>query len=720
MIFLLAALTAFASFIHEVNLSQTLSGALGGTVLRYHTGFGLFTFFLGLGAWSFDVLSKRYSSRHILLAAQALLIVCGLGGPLWIQVFNPLFFPQDFEFIFTLACYIPLIAVAFVSGVELPALMKSSSQDFSVLGFDYVGMFLACLAYPLYFLYNWGVSGTAVFASLINLVVLIYFATKKSNTKKINNKPSSTEGSWVFIGLLIFLFSFCSMAYELLIAKMVSDFLLDEVLGHSVSIGVFLLGLGLGTFQADKIKKHLKALITVEAAITLFAILAVVVFTALATLLTLTPWQNFTSHHRLWGLLTVSPLILLLGYLSGFELPLLLRLSGRSENSLGFLLSLNYTGALFAGFIVPLLILPLLAINGGFVVMAGLNLLGLGLLILKTKNKLRLVSVSLFVGLGLLLTQAGAWNYASEQMFLKAFYLKLKVSHWSLTSFKTLKGIYESTPTIWRKTSTYQFIDIFNEEGASSLYQKHRFTLFLNRKLQFSSLAFHTYHETFSRGAENLAGTLPDSLLILGGGDGLLAAELLKWPHIKKIVVVELDPAMIELAKTHPKILSLNNNAFADSRVEVVIDDAFRFLHQHKQKYSAVFVDFPYPNSFELSRLYSVEFYRSLQGALAPNGFIIMDAPIAGPEDSQSDKNSHQIISDTLLAAGFNSVFAFGPVEPFIFATTEKRSIAFNYDVLPETIRNRTFVNLNSLEFLNKKHESPLVNSVYHPLRFHK
>src|SRR5690348_6796580 len=174
-VYLLAALTAFASFVNEVNLSQSLSGALGGTILRYHTSFGLFTCFLGLGAWAFDSLGLRLSTRKILLLSQVGLIVAGGLGPLWIRYFNPLMHAPGWEWPLTALCYFPLVLTAFISGLELPAWFRLSRRgdDLRILAWDYFGMFVASVCYPLVLLYQYGVFGSAALAVSLNCFVLI-------------------------------------------------------------------------------------------------------------------------------------------------------------------------------------------------------------------------------------------------------------------------------------------------------------------------------------------------------------------------------------------------------------------------------------------------------------------------------------------------------------------------------------------------------------------
>jgi spermidine synthase len=65
-------------------------------------------------------------------------------------------------------------------------------------------------------------------------------------------------------------------------------------------------------------------------------------------------------------------------------------------------------------------------------------------------------------------------------------------------------------------------------------------------------------------------------VLLLGAGDGLALREILKYPAVREVVVIELDPEMLALATRHPTLVKLNGKSFADPRVRVIVGDASR------------------------------------------------------------------------------------------------------------------------------------------------
>jgi spermidine synthase len=137
-------------------------------------------------------------------------------------------------------------------------------------------------------------------------------------------------------------------------------------------------------------------------------------------------------------------------------------------------------------------------------------------------------------------------------------------------------------------------------------------------------------------------------VLILGGGDGLAAREVLRHPSVRQVVQVELDPAVIELATT--RLAPLNDGALSDPRVDVVVDDAFRWLRgPEAEDFDAVIVDMPDPDTPVLGRLYSTEFYGLVAAALAPDGLVVVQAG-----SPYSTPTAYWRTVSTVASAGFS------------------------------------------------------------------
>jgi len=113
---------------------------------------------------------------------------------------------------------------------------------------------------------------------------------------------------------------------------------------------------------------------------------------------------------------------------------------------------------------------------------------------------------------------------------------------------------------------------------------------------------------------------------VLGGGDGLALREILRYPNIKQVTVVDLDPAMTGAFTTRPELARLNGGAFADPRVTVINADAAIWLQNTGEMFDAAIIDFPDPSSFALGKLYSVPFYGMVKKHVAAKGLVVVQS----------------------------------------------------------------------------------------------
>jgi spermidine synthase len=165
--------------------------------------------------------------------------------------------------------------------------------------------------------------------------------------------------------------------------------------------------------------------------------------------------------------------------------------------------------------------------------------------------------------------------------------------------------------------SAYQRIVLVDTGGA--------FELYLSGNLQFSSSDEHRYHEALVHPAM-AAAEQRRHVLIGGGGDGLAAREVLKWRDVETVTLVDLDPAMTNLARTDPRLVAQNGGALDDSRVEVINADAMRWLGETRGQVDVMIFDFPDPSNYSLGKLYSTTFYRLAKGRLATGGALAAQA----------------------------------------------------------------------------------------------
>ena len=149
--------------------------------------------------------------------------------------------------------------------------------------------------------------------------------------------------------------------------------------------------------------------------------------------------------------------------------------------------------------------------------------------------------------------------------------------------------------------------------------------LFLDGDLQFSTLDEYRYHEALVHPA--MAATAHHrQILLLGAGDGMALREILKYPEVERVVLIELDQQVINLARNYPLLVKVNQNALNDERVEIIYGDAFKLTPNLSTEFDVIIADFPDPDQEILAKLYSQGFYQRLLSKLTMNGVFVTQA----------------------------------------------------------------------------------------------
>lgn len=407
----------------------------------------------------------------------------------------------------------------------------------------------------------------------------------------------------------------CGLIYELLAATVSSYVLGDSITQFSLVIGIYLSAMGLGSWLSGFLEDNLaKKFIEVE--------LAVAVSGGFSAPILFLVFANLSYFHLIF-----YPLVFLIGVLVGLEIPLLMRIL---KNELDFkklvsrVLALDYVGALIASLLFPLFLVPKMGLNRTSLFFGMMNaavgLWGTWLLehSIKQRDLIVLRIKGFIVALVLLIG------------FIKAD---------SLTTLAE-DALYQDT-IILAKSSPYQRIVITKGKSGYALY--------LNGNLQFHSFDEYRYHEALVHPAFFAHEGSPRRVLILGGGDGLALREVLKYPSVESVVMVDLDSHVTNLASDFPVLQSLNQNSMHDRRLQVFNQDAFTWLADVQiEPFDLAIVDFPDPNNFALGKLYTTRFYKMLKSKLKPDAAAVIQctSPLVA-------RKSYWCIIKTLEASGF-------------------------------------------------------------------
>ena len=420
----------------------------------------------------------------------------------------------------------------------------------------------------------------------------------------------------------VFVVAACGLVYELAAGALASYLLGDSVLQFSTVIGAYLFAMGIGSWLSRHIERQLVAnFLRIELLVGFIG--------------GLLPAALFIAH----GLLPAGAaapfrvllygLVLVVGLLVGLEIPLVMRILKRHfseryalKELVSQVLTFDYLGALAVSVAFPLLLVP------------QLGLVRTGLLF------------------GLLNAAVAVWALWLFRAELRAW--RAHATACALV-IATLVGAFAGADrlTTWAEDRFYGERIVFSH---SSPYQRLVVTagaggvrLYLNGNLQFHSRDEYRYHEALVHPVMAAQGA-PRRVLVLGGGDGMAVRELLRYPTVEQITLVDLDPAMTRLFATEPLLTALNGNALNSPKLRVVNDDAFGWLDRHDALWDVIVVDFPDPSNHALGKLYSTSFYALLAQRLAASGYAVIQStsPLVA-------RKSYWAIASTVEAVGLNA-----------------------------------------------------------------
>jgi spermidine synthase len=171
--------------------------------------------------------------------------------------------------------------------------------------------------------------------------------------------------------------------------------------------------------------------------------------------------------------------------------------------------------------------------------------------------------------------------------------------------------------------SAYQRVEVYDTHQFGKLFR-------LDGRLMTSEGDEFFYHECMTHPAL-LAHPNPQSVLVIGGGDGGSTEEILKHPSVKRVVMAELDPAVIEVAREH--LQAIHTGALDDPRLSIRIGDGLAFVRDCNEQFDLVVLDLTDPDTPAFA-LYTEDFFRQCRRLLAPGGLMTMHlgSPVYQPQ----------------------------------------------------------------------------------------
>ncbi|MFT6746598.1 MAG: spermidine synthase [Glaciecola sp.] len=479
---------------------------------------------------------------------------------------------------------------------------------------------------------------------------------------------------------------------EYVLATLATYFLGNSVFQWTIILSIMLFSMGLGSRLSKSINKYvIEYFIAAELLLSLLtSVCALFVYSIMGV----------TTYIQIF----IYFLAILIGLLIGLEIPLVTRINGRYHDlkaNISDVMEKDYYGSL---------------IGGLFFAFIGLPYLGL------TYTPFVLGTVNLIVATLLFLTFSDRLNPKIKKLLFGSII--------SLYVLIALGVCYAKPIILFGEQSRYGDKVVYSQQ---TKYQKITLTssnnhhiLYLNNSMQLNTMDEWLYHEPLVH-VPMLLNSGRKNILILGGGDGCAIREVLKYPEVESIKIIDLDPGMTNFGANNPVFKELNENSYHDKKVTIVNQDAFIALESDSQYYDLIIIDFPDPRSIELSRLYTKEMYAFCQKRLKMDGIIITQAT-----SPYFQTKSFHCIKKTMQSAGLNTLPIHNHVQSFgewgwiigskLYSKKHMIKMLSSIDTLP--VKNTRWLTTDALEMMCK-FGKPVgdtteieVNSIHNPVLF--
>lgn len=392
-----------------------------------------------------------------------------------------------------------------------------------------------------------------------------------------------------YLKLAIFATGVSGIVAEYILSTLASYFLGNSVLQWTMVMSIMLFSMGLGSriskwFKSDLLFKF----ICIEFLLSIIVSLSsLVVYTS--------------SIYVDFNLMVIYGLCVSIGLMIGMEIPLVIRINESYEGlrtNVSSIMENDYYGSLVGGVFFAFVGLPFLGLTYTPFVLGFVNF-----------SVAILMIVSLWNGVEKKRTIFGLGSVVFMILMISMYYSKPIIKYGEQVKYSDM--------VVYSEQSKYQKIIITQH--------KSNYWLYINGNQQLSTFDEELYHEPLVHPVMSLY-QHPQNILIMGGGDGCAVREILKYPSVRSIDLVDLDPAMTNLGKNHPILKSVNNSSMNSEKLTIHNMDAMSYIQQTQKYYDIVIIDLPDPKSIELSRLYSYEFYKLCNRHIRPNGFIVTQA----------------------------------------------------------------------------------------------
>lgn len=447
------------------------------------------------------------------------------------------------------------------------------------------------------------------------------------------------------IGFLTFIVALCSIVYELIYSQALTIILGGTVLRYSTTIGLFLFSLGVGSFLFKYFRKSdtKKTFFLVEIILCIigpFGLFFIIWINSLSH------WLVYT-HLGSYVILFLSHLpIIIVGILSGLELPLLSQLYKKNK-SIYEVIGIDYFGSLAGTLIFALILYPSLGLIKAIIIIGMLNMfvaIFFLLVFVKRSSLTKIIGVLLILFYALALTNLSLIDDKTSSFYLQNMRIQ---SYWS-------QGLPVTDVVIEERFNTpYQHIHVYSALTNFGDFQTKERCLGIDTSIQLCDTWGESYHQGLVEVPLSFFSNHSDlNILIIGGGDWVAVNHAQRFNV--SIDLVDIDKKFALWAKTNEFLAEFHEGAYTYEKLNIFYDDAYHFLANNHKNYDLILIDLPGVEHDKVLHLYSVEFYSMILRSLAPDGFFV----VLKYSDSQF-KQQNDILFETVRAAGFKQYISY-------------------------------------------------------------
>ncbi len=174
--------------------------------------------------------------------------------------------------------------------------------------------------------------------------------------------------------------------------------------------------------------------------------------------------------------------------------------------------------------------------------------------------------------------------------------------------------IFKIKRELFSAKSPYQEIKIFDTETFGRM-------LVLDGLVMLTERDEFVYHEMLVHPAFSFKEQVKKAGVI-GGGDGGTVREILKYPDVESVLLIEIDKMVVEVSK---KYLEFTSSRLKDERVSIYYEDGVKYLNERNERFDLLFVDSSDPVGPAVA-LYSLDFYKSIKKNLKDDSIVVFQS----------------------------------------------------------------------------------------------